>query len=243
MQHRLGRDVAGLEQGGVAGPADADAAEQVGLGAAQLVEPRRAELQGAEDLGVGMEADGGAAAVMDRPGILQLRGRLAARVGLPPQHPVPRHLDLHRVGQRVHHRAADAVQAARRRIGLATELAARMQRGEDHLQRAEILELGMRIDRDAAAIVAHAEDVAGLQLHVDGGRMPGHRLVHGIVEDLGGQVVQRALVGAADIHAGAAADRLEPFQDLDVAGGVAVAGRRDRGQEIVHGVFPGLTSS
>ena len=37
-----------------------------------------------------------------------------------------------------------------------------------------------------------------------------------------GQVVQRTLVGAADIHAGTAADRLQPFQDLDVLGRIAV---------------------
>ncbi len=38
--------------------------------------------------------------------------------------------------------------------------------------------------------------------------------------DFGDEMVQRALVGAADIHAGAAADRLEPFEDLDVLGGI-----------------------
>ena len=31
----------------------------------------------------------------------------------------------------------------------------------------------------------------------------------------GGEVVERALVGAADVHAGAAADRLEPLEHLD----------------------------
>ena len=38
---------------------------------------------------------------------------------------------------------------------------------------------------------------------------------------LGEQVVQRLLVGAADIHAGAAAHRLEPLQHLDMARGIA----------------------
>ena len=40
--------------------------------------------------------------------------------------------------------------------------------------------------------------------------MAGDRLVHGVVEHLGHEMVQRPLVGAADIHAGALADGLEP---------------------------------
>ena len=37
-------------------------------------------------------------------------------------------------------------------------------------------------------------------------------------------MVERALVGAADVHAGAAADRLQPFEHLDRGGVVAVGG-------------------
>ena len=51
--------------------------------------------------------------------------------------------------------------------------------------------------------------------------MAGHRLVHGVVEHLGEEMVHRLFVGAADIHAGAPAHRLEPFQHLDIGGGVA----------------------
>jgi hypothetical protein len=54
------------------------------------------------------------------------------------------------------------------------------------------------------------------QLDLDPGGVAGHRLVHGVVEDLGEQMVQRLLVGAADIHARAAAHRLQPLQHLDV---------------------------
>ena len=92
----------------------------------------------------------------------------------------------------------------------------------------------MRVDRDAAAVVAHGDPVAGAELDLDAGGVAGDRLVHRIVEDLGHEVVQSALVGAADIHAGPAADRLQPFEDLDVLGGIAVgevsagACRRDR---------------
>ena len=54
--------------------------------------------------------------------------------------------------------------------------------------------------------------------------MAGDRLVHRIVDDLGGEVVKGAGVGAADVHAGAAADRLEPFEHLD-RGRVVAVGR------------------
>ena len=154
------------------------------------------------------------------PALTSLVGRLAARIALLPQHAVARDLHLQPLGQRVDHRTADAVQAAGRRIDLAAELAARMQGGEDHFQRAEILEFRMRIDRDAAAVVAHGQPVVRLQRHLDEAGMAGDRLVHCVVEHFGGQVVQRRLVGAADIHAGPAADRLQPLQDLDVLGGV-----------------------
>jgi hypothetical protein len=49
-------------------------------------------------------------------------------------------------------------------------------------------------------------------VHLDEGGVAGDGLVHRVVDDFGEQVVQRLLVGAADIHAGAAAHRLQPFQ-------------------------------
>ena len=79
----------------------------------------------------------------------------------------------------------------------------------------------MRIDRDAAAIVADRQETVGTEFHFDEGGMAGQRLVHRVVDDLGEQMMQRLLVGAADIHAWTAAHRLEAFQHLDVARGVA----------------------
>ena len=87
----------------------------------------------------------------------------------------------------------------------------------------------MRIDRDAAAVVGDGQKAVGAQFDLDEGGMPGQRLVHGVVDDFGEQMMQRLFVGAADIHAGAAAYRLEPFEHLDIGRGVAglrVAGAR-----------------
>ena len=63
---------------------------------------------------------------------------------------------------------------------------------------------------------------SAVELQLDARREAGDRLVHRIVERLGDEMMQRALVGAADIHAGAAAHRLQAFKDLDILGGIAV---------------------
>ena len=66
-------------------------------------------------------------------------------------------------------------------------------------------------------------------LDLDAGGVAGDRLVHRVVDDLGEEVVQRVLVGAADIHARAAAHRLQPLQHLDVRGAIGFAAIADGG--------------
>src|SRR5437763_15662885 len=106
----------------------------------------------------------------------------------------------------------------------------------------------MRIGWDAAAIVAHGDPALGGELQFDAGGKPGHRLVHRLVERLGGEMVQSALVGAADIHPGAAAHRFEALEDLDVLGGIALgrmvgSGGSDAVEKVSHGsIIGGLAS-
>jgi hypothetical protein len=78
----------------------------------------------------------------------------------------------------------------------------------------------MRIDRNAAAVVGDGQEAVGAEFDLDEGGVAGQRLVHRIVDDFGEQVMQRLFVGAADIHAGPAAHRLQPFEHLDVGRGV-----------------------
>ena len=92
----------------------------------------------------------------------------------------------------------------------------------------------MLVHRHAAAVVGDRQAVAFLQRHLDPVGMAGDRLVHRVVEHFGGEVVQRAVVGAADIHAGAAPDGLEPFQHLD-RGGIVIAAARGQFFEQVVG--------
>ena len=81
----------------------------------------------------------------------------------------------------------------------------------------------MRIDRDTASVVGDGDEAVGRHLHLDRGGVTAERLVHRVVDDFGEQVMQRLLVGAADIHAGAPANRFQSLEHLDVARRVALA--------------------
>ena len=224
------------DQRRIAAPADFHAAKQIGLALGHAIEPGGGKFDIAENLGIGLEADNGAAPV-DRAQILQLADGMAALKAHHVRPLVARHIHFHPFRQGIDHGRAHAMQPAGSLIGLAVEFAAGMQRGHDDFQRRLVLEFGMRIDGNAAAIVADHQHVALFQFHLDAAGMAGHCFVHGIVEDFRSQVMQRGDVGAADIHAGAAAHRLKPFQHFDVLGGIGL-GRRGRGAvEQIGGLF------
>ena len=145
-----------------------------------------------------------------------------------------RDLDLEQVGQRVDHRHADAVQAAGGLVDLGIEFAAGMQRRHDDFERRLVLELGVRVDRDAAAVVGDGQEALGVEFDLDEGGMAGNGLVHRVVDDFGEQMVQRLFVGAADIHARTAANRLQTFENLDVGGAIAFAAVLGRRRALCH---------
>ncbi len=67
------------------------------------------------------------------------------------------------------------MQSARGIVDLAAELSPGMQRGHDHFEGRLVLEFGMRIDGNPTSIVAHDQDIVGLQLDLDAIDMPGRR--------------------------------------------------------------------
>ena len=172
-----------------------------------------------------MNSDLRAAAVGDLAEILQLAQREAARKLLTIELLVDGDLDFELFGQSVDDRHADAVQSARSLIGAGIEFAARVQNGHHHFQRGLALDLGVHADGNAASIVDDGEPAALLHRDGDESRVSGDRLVHGIVEHLGEEVVHRGFVRAADIHAGTPPHRLQPFEHLD---GVGVVFDRSR---------------
>ena len=233
----LGRHIIdALEQGRVAVPADFDAAEQIGLGARHLEQPLRLEGRlGAENIGIRLEPDTRAAAVVDLAEVLELALGMAALEAHAIEFLAAGDLDLEPRGEGVDHGHADAMQAAGGLIDLGVEFAAGMQRAHDDFERGFFREFRVRVDRNAAAIVGDGQESVRTQFDIDEVRMSRQRLVHGVVDDFGEQMMQRLLVGAADIHAGAAAHRLEAFQHLDVAGGVAGFGAGGAGSDLERG--------
>lgn len=162
----------------------------------------------AEDLCVRVEGDACALAVGRGTGIEDGALGDAAAELLRDELTVTGDFDPDVIGQRVDDRDTDAVQTAGGLVGLAAELAARVQGTQDDFQRGLVRELGVRIGGDATPVVGHGARPVGMQLDPDAVGVTGDGLVHGVVEHLCHQVVQRSFIGAADVHAGAFADRL-----------------------------------
>ena len=232
LEHSFGRRLV-RDQRRIAFPAYLDAGEQIGLGPREAVEARRFELRVlAEDFEIGNEGDAGAPAVRRRAQHFESGGRLPPRKGLAVEFLVAGDLDDRLNRQRVDDADADPVQAARGGIGLVREFAARVELGEDDLEGVLAGIFGVLVDRHPAAVVDDSEAIALFERHLDPRGIAGHSLVHRIVEDFGGEVMERALVDAADIHAGPPANRLEPLKNLD-RGGVILAGGGCGGREQV----------
>src|SRR6202022_1412521 len=154
VQPRLGRNSLRPGQCGIAAPPNLQSPKQISLGARHAVKRRRPKSDVAEDLGIGMEPQGRAAAVIHRTAIDEPGLRHSAAVALAPHPPIARHLDLEPVGKGIDDAAPDAVQTPRGPGCVAPELAAGMQGRQDHLECGFLREARMRIDRDPAAVVA-----------------------------------------------------------------------------------------
>ena len=105
-----------------------------------------------------------------------------------------------------------------------------MQLGHDDFERRLARHLRMVFHRNAAAVVADRQEALRVHMHFDEVRVSRDCLVHRVVDDFGEEIVQRLLVGAADIHAGTHAHRLQPFENANGRGivGIGVGGRWGR---------------
>ena len=186
VEHRLHRRVA-IGDGRF--PADFDARKEIGLGPRHFQKAMGFEGERAENLGVRVKGNSGAAAVRGGTHLAHGALRDAAAEFLHIKLAVQRDLDPHHIRQGVDHGRPHAMQASARGIGVAAELAARVKGAQDHLQRGFAGEFGVRIDGDAAPVVADGDGIAFVQFHLDPGRMARHGLVHGVVEDFGHKVM------------------------------------------------------
>ena len=124
------------------------------------------------------------------------------------------HGDVEARRKRVRDRHADAVQAARERVGAAgglVELAARVQAREDDLDDRHAF-FRMHAERNAAAVVFDGDRIVGVQRDDDLLAVAAERLVGRVVDDFLNDV-QRIL--GARVHAGPLLDRLQALQHLD----------------------------
>ena len=115
--------------------------------------------------------------------------RVAARELLPVDLPVASHLGDEPLGERVHDRDADAVEAAGDLVAVPAELAARVQLREHDGERREVLILD-QVDRNPRAVVDDRHRMVGVQPHLDEVVAARERLVDGVVDDLVDQVVE-----------------------------------------------------
>src|SRR4029453_11593615 len=74
----------------------------------------------------------------------------------------------------------------------------------------------MDVHGNAAPVVADGDGTVRVQDDLDRIADAGQRLVDGVVDRLVHEVMQTVGAGVADVHGGALADRLQPFEDLDV---------------------------
>src|SRR4051812_10986282 len=95
-----------------------------------------------------------------------------------------------------------------------------MERRVDDLER-RLLVRRVLVDRDTATVIADG-DARPVLVERDSDllRVAVHGLVDGVVDDLPDEMVKAGAANAADVHARALTDRLEPLEDLDVFCGV-----------------------
>ena len=100
-------------------------------------------------------------------------------------------------------------------VGILVEFAACMELGHDDLGGGHTLLL-VDADRDAPAVIAYGDAGIGVDFDVYRVGMAGKGLIDSVIDDLIDHVVKtRTIVRVADIHAGAFANRLQAFENLD----------------------------
>ena len=119
----------------------------------------------------------------------------------------------------VYHRAPHTMKPAGYFVGATAELAPGVQGGHDGFQ-GSLSGRGMYVHRDTPPIVGNRDQPIGIQRDRNRGTKPGHRLIHGVVQNFIDQMMQAALIGTADVHPGPDANCFQSFQDLDIFRGI-----------------------
>ena len=176
---------------------------------------------GGENLRIRAKADDGSAAIA-LAGVLQRPVRNAGRITLAvlPATPVNQQFQVR--GQKIDHRNANTVEAARHLVHAFVEFAACVQRRHDQF-RCGTARLGMLVHRDSTAVVADLRPAIREQADRNFRAVSGQGFVDGVVDNLVDQVMQAgAIVRVADIHAWQFANRLAVLQHFDLVRAVGL---------------------
>lgn len=107
------------------------------------------------------------------------------------------------------------MQTARDLIGVVIELAAGMQHRHDDLCRRNVF-LRMHISRNATPIVTDGDGLIEVDHHANLAAVSRERFIDGVIHQLEDHVMQaRAIIGIADVHAGALAYCIQALENLD----------------------------
>ena len=92
----------------------------------------------------------------------------------------------------------------------------------------------MRIGGDATPVVTHGDMAVFMQFQLNPGGMARDGLVHRVIDDFRDHMVQRAIVLAPDVHAGAQAHVLHILKNLDRRGIIFLGVALRTGKKIGH---------
>ncbi len=118
--------------------------------------------------------------------------------------------DLEPLAERVHHRHAHTVQAARDLIGAAAELAARVKHGHRYLNAGALLDRVL-VNGNAAAVVGDGDGIVLVEDAIDLRAVPGHHLIDAVVNYLDKEVMKAARPCGSYVHRRPTTYRFQPL--------------------------------
>ena len=198
---------------------NADPGVQKGEFPQALGENVEGELGAREDAVIWVEGDAGSRFIR-RADLFEGAYRFAAGILLAPDAAIPTNLELEAVGECIHDRDPDAVEATGHLVAALAELSAGMQRGHDDLSRGSLLD-GVFVRRNPATVIDHSDAVVRVNDDRDLRAEARQRLVNRVVDDFVDKMMQPSGPGGPNVHRGALAHRFEAFQDLNGAGVVS----------------------